>query len=99
MKVKTIQGKEFLKQLSELSGYRLYEVEDILNNLAIAIADNTKQGYNTCIRGIGTFKAKSGYNICGISNLTGEEYNTMTKNSLSFKADSIMLNMLNNIGD
>ena len=94
-KPKVIQGKELLKQLAELSGYRLYEIEDVLNNLAICIADNAKLGYSTHLKGIGTINYKQGHNIEGISNLTGEEYNTTSRNTLTLKIDSIMSNALN----
>lgn len=98
-KQKIIQGRDLLKHLSELSGYHSYEIEDVLKSLAFCIAESINQGYDVNIKGLGTFKMKPGYNICGISNLTGEEYNTVTKNILSFKTDSTMLNMLNNMGD
>jgi nucleoid DNA-binding protein len=94
-KPKVIQGKELLKQLAELSGYRIYELEDMLNNLATAIADNAKLGYSTNIKGIGTISYKQGHNIRGTSNLTGEEYNTVTRNTLTLKIDSVMSNILN----
>lgn len=94
-KPKVIQGKELLKQLAELSGYRIYELEDVLNSLAIAIADNAKLGYSTHLKGIGTIKFKQGHKIKGISNLTGEEYNTVSRNTLTLKIDSVMSNVLN----
>jgi len=98
-KQKTIHGKALLKQVAETSGYHAYEVEDILNALAICIAENSKSGYSTCIKGIGTFKVKKGYAIKGKSNLTGENYDTISRNTLSFKVDSIMGNALNEIID
>ena len=94
-KPKVIQGKELLKQLAELSGYRIYELEDMINNLAICIADNAKLGYSTSIRGLGTINFKQGHKIKGISNLTGEEYNTVSRNTLTLKIDGIMSNALN----
>lgn len=96
-KPKVIQGKELLKQIAQDSGYRIYEIEDMINSLANTIADNANKGYHTCIKGIGTFKPKDGYNISGRSNLTGEEYSTMTRNNLSLKIDGIMGNALNDI--
>lgn len=102
MKPKTIKGKELLKQISAASfredgsgGYHNYEIEDILKFLAICISDNANLGYSTSIAGLGTFKVKQGYSIKGKSNLTGEEYNTLTDKTLSFRVDSIMKNMLN----
>lgn len=95
MKVKTIKGVELVAQICDISGYRKYEVQDMLEALAIVVADNAKQGYATCIRGIGTLKVKQGYCIRGRSNLTGEEYNTLTAKSLTLKIDSIMSNALN----
>lgn len=95
MKPKTIKGKEFLRQLSESSEYHAYEFEDMLNRLAICVAENANSGYSTGIAGLGTFKVKEGYCIKGRSNLTGEEYNTKTDKSLSFKVDGVMRNMLN----
>lgn len=95
MKPITIQGKELVKQVSIASGYHSYEVQDILTSLAICLAENSKLGYSTCIKGIGTFKVKKGYSIKGKSNLTGENYDTISRNTLSFKVDSIMGNALN----
>lgn len=90
-----IKNKELIKQVAEQSGYHQYEVIDILKALAICIANNTNMGYSTAVEGIGTFSPKNGYNIKGVSNITGKEYNTMTSNTLSFKIDSLMRNTLN----
>lgn len=98
-KPKVIKDKALLKQIAEDSGYRLYEIEDILNSLAICIADNANSGYDTLIKGIGTFRLKPGYEMTGKSNLTGEEYKTRSKNTLSLRIDSLMSNSLNNSGD
>lgn len=94
-KSKVIKDKALLRQIAEDSGYRIYEIQDILDCLAICIADNANSGYDTLIKGIGTFRLKPGYNIRGRSNLTGEEYNTLTARSLSLKIDSLMRNKIN----
>lgn len=97
--MKTIQGKELLKQVAYESGYFDYEVIDILNALSIVISENANQGINTSVKGLGTFKLKKGYSIKGKSNLTGNTYETTSMNSLSFIADSLMKNALNNTED
>lgn len=99
MKAKIIKGAELITQICVLSGYRKYEVQDILEVLAVAVAENAKQGYSTHIKGIGVFKPKDGYGISGRSNITGEEFNVVTRNNLSLKIDSLMSNALNGEGN
>jgi nucleoid DNA-binding protein len=92
---RSTRGKALIALVAESAGYHKYEVQDILHSLALVIQDELSQGNTVRIDGLGTFSVKQGFNRTFFSTITGKVEDTKTRNSISLKPDSYMLNALN----
>lgn len=50
--------KQLTKMIAKQTGYRLYEVEDVLNGLTYVVRNLLKDNRRFYFRGLGTFKIK-----------------------------------------
>jgi nucleoid DNA-binding protein len=92
---RSTKGKALITLVAEASGYHKYEVQDILHSLAVVVQDELSQGGTVRIDGLGTFSVKQGFHRTFFSTITGKVEDTKTRNSISLKPDSYMLNALN----
>lgn len=96
-KQKIIQKKELLRQIAELKGYHLYQVEDILHGLGVVLAEELSENVAVKVHGVGTFKYKPSRKVENFSPLLGKKIDTMSKAGVKFEPCKELSNRLNKI--
>lgn len=89
-----IQKKEFVRMLAKKTGYRIYEVEDILHGLAILIGIEIAKGNTVKVKGLGDFIYKKPRKITHYSTMTGKNLDVISKTTCKFKPESVLLNFI-----
>ena len=90
-----IKHKALIAHVSSLSAYPKYQVQDVLNALALAITEALLMNNKVTLEGVGTFSPQKPSLRKFRSILTGVEIEKYTKRSSSFRPDSYLSNALN----
>lgn len=90
-----LNNSDLINLISEHSGYYKYEVQDLLQSLAVVLSYAIKEGHEVKIKGLGTFSYKKPRPCNNYSPYTGRYMQVMTKAGCKFKPDKLFSNLLN----
>jgi len=93
--VTCINNKELIELVSQQSTHFKYVVEDVLHALAVVIAEQISQGNEVKLKGVGVLSPKKQREVKNYSHYSGKYMNVLSKKTLKFKPDTLMLNYLN----
>jgi nucleoid DNA-binding protein len=93
--VKSISTNKLIALVAASSGYHKYEVADILEHLAVHIAQGIDNDLQVKLEGVGAFSKKESKPRDFKSGLTGKDYSISTKISATLKPDTYLKNFLN----
>ena len=94
MNLNNFTKKDFIKSLSEKSGFSLNLSKKLINDFLDVLIDNIKSN-NLLLKNIGTFKLIKKKQRLGRNPKTKEEFIIYSRISLSFQPSKKILNKLN----
>lgn len=90
-----IQNKQLIKLIAEQCGYFDYQISDMLHALAVVLVEQVNLENEVKVKGVGVFSYKPSRPVRNYSPWSGKQMNVMSKRSVKFKPDTLMLNKLN----